>query len=230
MKSTTNKFGTQTERRELAREKLLDAAVALVAERGLQGFTVAEVELKAGLGRGLVVYHFKTGQALIEAAMATLLEADAGPAGRGLEPLLHWIGDQVQRAANRDARVLATAQLAMGPGADGKIADMRRELWRRVTGPIEAHLKTAEAVQQLRDNLVPSEVAPMLLGQLFGEQLRMVATGVAPNPAFIKFVERGLVADPPSAKTARKTADVAPAPGAKHDLFPIPSPGAGGRA
>jgi AcrR family transcriptional regulator len=49
---------TQTERRDEAEQRLFKAAVALVAERGLERITLADVGEAAGYSRGLPAHYF----------------------------------------------------------------------------------------------------------------------------------------------------------------------------
>lgn len=59
---------TQTERREASRTRILDAAVACLAERGYAGTTFAEVLDRAGLSNGALWRHFKSKAELMAAA------------------------------------------------------------------------------------------------------------------------------------------------------------------
>jgi TetR/AcrR family transcriptional repressor of bet genes len=54
------------------RETLLQAMQAVMAERGYEGATVAEVARRAGILGGLVHYHFEDKQALLLALLARL--------------------------------------------------------------------------------------------------------------------------------------------------------------
>jgi len=49
---------TQTERRDGAEKRLLEAGTRLVVERGLRDLTLAEVGAAAGFSRGLPAHHF----------------------------------------------------------------------------------------------------------------------------------------------------------------------------
>lgn len=57
------------EARERARESLLEAAIELFAERGVDGASVAEITRRAGVAQGLVSYHFGGKEQLIAAVM-----------------------------------------------------------------------------------------------------------------------------------------------------------------
>lgn len=49
---------TQAERRSRSEEALLDAAAGLIAERGVEGASLARIGGRAGLSRGLPTHHF----------------------------------------------------------------------------------------------------------------------------------------------------------------------------
>ena len=56
---------TQVERREVAEQRLLDAATELIAEKGFANLVLSEVGLRAGFSLTLPVHYFKTKEALI---------------------------------------------------------------------------------------------------------------------------------------------------------------------
>jgi AcrR family transcriptional regulator len=65
------------------REALLDAAVRLIARKGLRGLTIRGVAEEAGVTHGLVRYYFKSRSGLIHEAM---VRAGAMAVGETLEP------------------------------------------------------------------------------------------------------------------------------------------------
>ncbi len=56
---------TQAERRSRSEEALLDAAAELIAERGVEGASLASIGGRAGVSRGLPTHHFGTKDALV---------------------------------------------------------------------------------------------------------------------------------------------------------------------
>jgi TetR/AcrR family transcriptional repressor of bet genes len=54
---------------EATRRILIESAIIVMAERGLEGTTFATIAEKSGLSRGLVTFHFKTKEQLIAAAL-----------------------------------------------------------------------------------------------------------------------------------------------------------------
>lgn len=87
---------------------IADAALALLAERGMRGLTHRAVDERAGLPQGSTSNYARTRQALLEAA--------------------------VRRLAEREARVLAPAELpAPAAGPEGLLAGLASALHRYLT-------------------------------------------------------------------------------------------------
>ena len=63
-------------RKTVTVEQILDAAEIVVANVGPVGLTLDAVAKQAGIGKATVVYDFKTKQALIEALVKRIVEAD----------------------------------------------------------------------------------------------------------------------------------------------------------
>ncbi|WP_285245644.1 TetR family transcriptional regulator [Pseudarthrobacter sp. fls2-241-R2A-127] len=69
------------------RTELMDAALGVVAEKGMKGLTHRAVDAAAGLPEGTTSNYFRSRAALVQAAVGRLLERDsgllqdAGPAG-----------------------------------------------------------------------------------------------------------------------------------------------------
>jgi AcrR family transcriptional regulator len=59
---------------KLRREQVVDAAVAIIAERGLQELSLSAIEERAGMSRGQLTYYFPTKEAILLAVFDRLLE------------------------------------------------------------------------------------------------------------------------------------------------------------
>ncbi|MET9594711.1 TetR family transcriptional regulator [Streptomyces sp. NPDC006516] len=92
-------------------ELIADAALALLAERGMRGLTHRAVDERAGLPQGSTSNHARTREALLEAA--------------------------VRRLAELEARVLAPGALLASGDADGAAAGLAAALHRYLTGSPE---------------------------------------------------------------------------------------------
>jgi len=70
---------TQTARpQQPARERILDAALAVFSERGFEGGTIRQIAHKAGVAEGLIYHYFSNKEALLGELMRR-------------ESLLSWI-------------------------------------------------------------------------------------------------------------------------------------------
>ncbi|MBO1361701.1 TetR/AcrR family transcriptional regulator [Acetobacter sacchari] len=65
---------SQAERREEAEKRLIDTAIELMASRGYDGFTLAEVGEAAGYSRGLPAHYFGKKDDLLVAVVEFLIE------------------------------------------------------------------------------------------------------------------------------------------------------------
>ena len=57
----------------IRREQIVDAAVAVIAEQGLQNLSLSEIERKIGMSRGQLTYYFKTKEDILLAVFDRLL-------------------------------------------------------------------------------------------------------------------------------------------------------------
>ncbi len=58
----------------IRREQIVEAAVAVIAERGLQHLSLSEIEKKVGMARGQLTYYFKTKEDILLAVFDRLLQ------------------------------------------------------------------------------------------------------------------------------------------------------------
>jgi AcrR family transcriptional regulator len=66
-------MATQAERTAQTTEKLLDATVALLIERGYRNTSLPEICKRAGVSRGAQLHHYPTKEALVAASIEHLL-------------------------------------------------------------------------------------------------------------------------------------------------------------
>ena len=63
---------TQTERKQDAEQRLLDSAVELIGQKGVNGMTLSEVGEMAGYSRGLVSHHYGSREAFLRVVAQSL--------------------------------------------------------------------------------------------------------------------------------------------------------------
>jgi len=86
----------------IRREQIIDAAIAGIAEQGLQHLSLSEIESRAGMSRGQLTYYFKTKEEIFLAVFDRLLllmhqrhgDPDQGPCANlsWLEFFQHLLG------------------------------------------------------------------------------------------------------------------------------------------
>ncbi|GAA0475674.1 TetR/AcrR family transcriptional regulator [Streptomyces sp. NPDC046215] len=103
--------GPKQDRSRATRQRLLEAAIACLAEHGWAGSTVAVVAGRAGVSRGAAQHHFRTREDLFMAAV-------------------EYVGDQ-RSAAVRD--LLPTVRQILGPARTHLVVE---ELVGLYTGPL----------------------------------------------------------------------------------------------
>jgi AcrR family transcriptional regulator len=60
--------------RSIRREEIVEAAVAVIAEQGIQNLSLSEIEAKAQMSRGQLTYYFKTKEEILLAVFDRLLQ------------------------------------------------------------------------------------------------------------------------------------------------------------
>jgi len=112
------------------RDKLLDAAEAIVSREGVARLTLDAVAREAGLSKGGVLYHFGTKDALVGALVARLYETFE----RDIERIVNASPDE----PGRWTRAYVTATVAPGPE--------QAELTREVSAGLLAAIATDPAL------------------------------------------------------------------------------------
>src|SRR5690348_14480384 len=93
---------TQQQRRAETERRVLDAAVALIAERGSRAVTLAEVGQAAGYSRGIVHAHFGSREQLLAAVVRDAQRFDVPEAsGTGLDRLTAMVRAYLANVALR---------------------------------------------------------------------------------------------------------------------------------
>src|SRR4051794_30524936 len=69
----------------IRREQIVEAAVAIITEQGLQNLSLSEIEKKAGMSRGQLTYYFPAKEDILLAVFDRLLELMYQRVGRPSE-------------------------------------------------------------------------------------------------------------------------------------------------
>jgi TetR/AcrR family transcriptional repressor of lmrAB and yxaGH operons len=162
------------------RERLLNGAQALLAERGYSAMELRDVAERGDAPRGSIYHHFPGGKAQL-AAEATQRDGarirdaiEASIAERGLKPTLHKFGDLFKRrAANHPERIgCPIAAAAVAQPNDPQLAAAATEAFRSWEAVLVAALRA--------EGLKPKEseaFAALTVSTIEGALIRTRAAG-----------------------------------------------------
>ena len=183
---------TQAERRAVAIERMLDAAIAVMGEKGYRGTTLAEIGQVAGYSRGLAHHYFGSKLELMRAVAKELDRRFAQrvlhprPAGqRGLEAVLDYVEDYFDRVAGagtdrmRTVLVLLFESLAAAPELRPIVAGM--------SAASRSHLSERIA-HGIADGSIRAELDPDVQAMLIAGLLRNAVHEWVLDPAGIDLV------------------------------------------
>jgi AcrR family transcriptional regulator len=165
---------THAERREEAESRMLDAAVKIVAERGLEYLTLAECGEAAGYSRGLAAHYFGSKDALIGAIAGHIVDDYAvrlrGNSGgrRGLDGFLYSVGFYIDSGRSRMLQLRAfhavLGSSLIQPAVSKSIADLNRQSVAAFAHGIRTCIKQGA----IRKDVDPVSQATLVLSVLRG--------------------------------------------------------------
>ncbi|MBY4947701.1 TetR/AcrR family transcriptional regulator [Cupriavidus respiraculi] len=163
---------TQEERRKEAETRLLDAGLALVAQKGVSGMTLNDVGTLAGYSRGIVAHHYgskeKFVRALAEHVRQRFLDAEQGQSKRpsGVERLIASVELYLRKPGEHSRAVNAMLTEAMLFG--GSLQDDMTEFTGMTLDFYAAQIRIGIEAGEVRDDVDPDRAAVMILGMLRG--------------------------------------------------------------
>ena len=174
MATATAERRTQAERRDEAEQRLLAAAVHLVAERGLERITLADVGVAAGYSRGLPAHYFGGKNGMVITLAAHLIDGFGRALDRverhgpGLPRLLGTVAFYFDSARKDPLRTRALFVL-MGDGlSNGLIRDQLGELNARSAKAFEVNLRAAIEAGEARAAIDARSMGVLILAGLRG--------------------------------------------------------------
>ncbi len=164
---------TQGERREEAELRLLEAGTRLVAERGLQHVTLAEVGASAGFSRGLPAHYFGNKQGFEEALADFIVEESRGliagtPREGGLSALIDAVTAYFD-AAVRCPHHLCVLQIMLTEALSSpSLSPAVTLLSRETASAFEGYFRKGVENGEIRADLDPTLLGVILLAALRG--------------------------------------------------------------
>lgn len=167
---------TQEQRREASEQRMLEAALALVAEKGTFRVTMAEIGERAGYSRGLPAARFGS-KAKLLAALANLIGERFGehrkayrtaPGLPSIEALIRAYFTRKDWTSTR-ALIVMMAESALGDSElQPIIADYNRDSSRYLTH----HITLAQQAGEARADVDPTTLAVVVLSTFRGTMLQ----------------------------------------------------------
>jgi AcrR family transcriptional regulator len=208
---------THAERREEAERRLLDAALAIVAQRGSVRMTLAEVGQAAGYSRGLAAHRFGSKAGLVQALAGYIGEQFGqqreqrarGPALQpGLEAIVGNIRFYFSRrgAAWTSSRAVLVLMTESCIEAQPELRPVVSAYNRSALAWFEQHIATGIARGEIAADNDPAVTAVILLGAMRGVMLQWLVDPRLPVNAvrdrLLVVAQRVLQAAPPAASTS----------------------------
>ncbi len=172
---------TQAERRDESQRRLLEAASAVIQERGMAAATFENIGARAGYSRGLATRHFGSKQGLIEALIARIQERrdsaldDSGGANSiGLDDVVNFVDVYLQHLGSDGELRAYFITLA---SAVAEISDLRRlfaEAHKGVEHRLEALILAGKAHGSVRSDIDADAAALMIGSLLFGISMQLL--------------------------------------------------------
>lgn len=165
---------TQAERRSEAERALLKAGVGLVADKGLDRFTLADVGEAAGYSRGLPAHYFGSKDNFV-ATLARQIVGDfgrhaalQGTSRRGLARILETC-DLYLESSLQSPKVTRALHAVLGEAVtNAALRKAIRDVNSHSVAAIENIIRDAATAGEIRKGLDPKETAILILSQLRG--------------------------------------------------------------
>lgn len=157
---TTGRREPQQDRSRATRARLLEAAIACLAEQGFAASTVAVVAERAGVSRGAAQHHFPTRETLFTAALEhvtrergeQLRQAGARRSGRDTRAVVELVFDLFTGTLFRAALMLWVAAAAQ-PQLREQVVPLEARIGREVHRVVVELLAADEQVPGVRETV-----------------------------------------------------------------------------
>lgn len=178
MKAAPTARRTQAARRAETRERVLDAATALVAAHGSRAVSLAAVGAAAGYSRGIVNHHFGSKAQLLEEVIKHTQRFEVpSDSPTGLTRLTEFVEAYLRGMHDRSPRSEAFLKLwTESAGAEPSLAPLFAERDAQFRGTLAGHLHDGMADGSIRPDVDAGATAVAIIGLLRGTALMAFST------------------------------------------------------
>lgn len=196
---------TQEQRREESVQAMVQAAIELIAEKGMAGLTMAEVGIKAGYSRGLAHLHFGSKENLLSACLEYLSRdfnvqrKKDGVDTTGLNDIYSLVDAYTQRPDNAVKRIRAMFFIVLDSSvANSPLYGFVHDYNEKNMAHVEFKLNEAKARGQIKPNVDTHSAAFILMSLLRGISLHRlnnkVVDAAVVRSEILQMIGRWLVA------------------------------------
>lgn len=175
---------TQVQRRTESEQRLVDAALRVLARRGWVGMTLAQVGESAGVSRGLASHHFGNKAGLLRALTLQINERferamqASPPTTPGLEAVLNYVSVYLGR---KDRKWTTTRTLlllmaeALIEGSEN--AEVLAGYMKRMFDYLEENIRIGIEAGEIHRGILPRLGAETVIGTMRGVMLQRLVQG-----------------------------------------------------
>jgi AcrR family transcriptional regulator len=169
------KSRTQEQRREEAINCMVQAAIELIAEKGVPGLTMAEVGVRAGYSRGLAHLHFGSKEKLLSECLAYLSHdfniqrKKDGSDTTGINGIYSLVNAYTQRPEDSVKRIRAMFFIVLDSSvADSPLYGFVQDYNKKNMAYVEFKLSEAKALGQIKPDVDAQSAAFIIMSLLRG--------------------------------------------------------------
>ena len=196
---------TQEQRREESVHSMVQAAIDLIAEKGVAGLTMAEVGIRAGYSRGLAHLHFGSKEKLLSECLEQLSRdfnaqrKKDGADTTGIKGIHSLVDAYTQRPESVVRRIRAMFFIVLDSSvADSPLYGFVHDYNEKNMAYVEFKLTEAKALGQVRPDLDTASAAFILMSLLRGISVHRLNGGAmdasAVRQEILQMMGRWLVA------------------------------------
>ena len=172
-------MGRERRSHEERRAEIAEAALRLIATRGLAQLTVASLAKELGITGGALYRHFPSTDAILEAVAARAAEMlDASLPDPGLPPLVwleRFVASRAETVSGHAglARLVFSEQVALGMPEEA--VEHLRGAVKRTYASIERALRRGQERGEIRSDIASVQLVPVVVGTV--QMLALSRTG-----------------------------------------------------
>lgn len=153
------------------REAILDRAVEVFADRGVDGTSLRRIAASLGISHSALLHYFSSREELLVAVFErSEIRRRGAPAGTALDTLVRAAEDNVHQPGMVQLySVLVAASLE---GEDGVAREFFTARFARVRAELEARLREEQARGRVRPDVDPAAIAALLVAASDGLQIQ----------------------------------------------------------